>query len=104
MFNLFGQKKSLDEFKFKENEKTACFVCEHVLNKTRPILFVSHDLEDSSWQFLCGKDDHSEQSAKIISLKEATELDPSINELYEMPIGVGVERKDIKSKWIPFRL
>jgi hypothetical protein len=107
MFNLFGQKKSdtnKTEYKFKEAENTACFVCDHVLSKHRPILYVAHDKEDGSWQFLCGQDDHTEANAKIISLKQATEIDTTINDLYEMPLGVGAERKSRKDKWVPFRL
>lgn len=107
MFNLFGQKKNetnKTEYKFKEAENTACFVCDHVLSKQRPILYVAHDKEDSSSQFLCGQDDHTEANAKIISLKQVTEIDPTINDLYEMPLGIGAERKNIKNKWIPFRL
>ncbi len=52
MFNLFGQKKSntnKTEYKFKEAENTACFVCDHVLSKQRPILYATHDKEDGSW-------------------------------------------------------
>ncbi len=106
MFNLFGQKKSdtnKSEYKFKEAENTACFVCDHVLSKQRPILYVAHDKEDGSWQFLCGQDDHTEASAKIIFLKNATVIDTTINDLDEMPLGVGAERKSTKDKWVPFR-
>jgi hypothetical protein len=37
--------------------------------------------------------------AKLISLKQATELDSTINELFEMPLGFGAERNSIKDKW-----
>lgn len=107
MGNVFGQQKSdtnKTEYKFREAENTACIVCDHVLSKQRPILFVSHDREDGSWQFLCGQDDHTEANAKIISLKGATEIDSTINDLYEMPLGVGAERKSIQDPWIPFKL
>lgn len=107
MFNLFGQKKSdtnKTDYKFKEAENTACFVCDHVLSKQRPILYAAHDKEDSSWQFLCGQNDHTEANAKIISLKQATEIDSTINDLFEMPLGVGAERKTTKDKWVTFRL
>ena len=106
MFNLFGQNKNEPKttlYKFKEPENTACIVCNHVLSKERTILYVSHDI-DGDWQFLCGQDDHTEENAKIVSLKQLTELDQSINDLYEMPVNVGAERKNIKDKWIPFRL
>ena len=106
MFNLFGQKKNDSNkslYKFKDPESTACFVCDHVLSKERPILYASHDGE-ADWQFLCGQADHTEDNAKIISLKQVTELDQSVNDLYEMPIKVGAERKTVKDKWQPFNL
>ena len=105
MFNLFGQKKNdsdRTQFKFKEDESTACFVCDHVLSKKRPILYVSHDSE-GDWQFLCGQS-HTEANAKIISLKQVTLIDPTINDLFEMPLKVGAERKSVKDKWKPFKL
>ncbi|MCS6935644.1 MAG: DUF2185 domain-containing protein [Chitinophagales bacterium] len=107
MFNLFGQKKSdtnNTDYKFKEDENTVCIVCDHVLCKQRPILYAAHDKEDGSWQFLCGQHDHTEANAKIISLKQATEIDSTINDLFEMPLGVGAERKTTKDKWVLFRL
>ena len=106
MFNLFGQKKPKAPavaYLFKESETTACLVCDHVLSKTRPILYASHDGE-GDWQFLCGQEDHTEENAKIISLEHVTELDPSVNDLYEMPRQVGAERKSAKDKWMPFKL
>jgi hypothetical protein len=106
MFNLFGQSKNNSketEFKFKESKTTACFVCNHVLDKKRPILYVTHDAE-GDWQFLCGEDDHTEDNVKIISLMQAVELDKTTNELYEMPANVGAEREKVTEKWQPFRL
>ena len=106
MFNLFGQGKgnsTKNEFKFKDPENKACFTCDHVLSRERPILYVSHDSE-GDWQFLCGQDDHTDENAKIISLRQATEIDQTINDLYEMPVGVGADRKTVKDKWNPFRL
>jgi len=98
---LFGNKP---EYKFKEPKNTACFVCDHVLNKERDIHFVTHDKDDSSWQFLCGVDDHSDDNIRIISIEQAIKLDNSINDLYEMPEGVGAEREKIGAKWNPFRI
>ncbi len=72
---IFGNKP---EYKFKEPRNTACITCDHVLIDKKPILYVSHDKDDSMWQFLCGENDHKEENAKLIGLKEATEIDNSI--------------------------
>ena len=91
------------DYKFADPEITACFVCDHVLSRQRPILHVTHD-NDGYWQFLCGQIDHDMATAKIISLKQATEIDNTINNLYEMPMGVGANRKSIHYNWEPFKL
>ncbi len=103
MFNFF-KKNDQREFKFQESENTACITCDHVVNRQRPILYASHESEDGMWQFLCGQEGHTEANAKVISLKQATIIDPTINDLYEMPFGVGAERRTKESKWVPFKL
>jgi hypothetical protein len=94
------------DYKFNEPETSACFVCDHVINRTRPILLVTHDEDDEYeyWQFLCGESDHDESNIKIISIKQATEIDSSINDLHEMPLGVSADRKSINDKWHPFTI
>ncbi|TVZ08642.1 hypothetical protein JM80_1141 [Cellulophaga sp. RHA_52] len=106
IFNVFGQgknDKNKTEFKFSDPENKAVFTCNHVTDEKSPILYATHD-SDGDWQFLCGQNDHAEENAKIISLKNAVELDNTLNELFEMPIGVGAERNGIGEKWNPFRL
>lgn len=103
MFSFF-KKNNQPIFKFKEPENTACFTCDHVLKRQRPILFASHDDEDGTWQFMCGQNDHTEENAKVISLKQATNIDPTINDLYEMPLGVAAERETIQAPWKPFKM
>jgi len=97
--NIFNKKPS---FEFRESKKTACIVCSHVLNHA-PILFVSHDKEDSMWQFLCGKEEHDENDAKVISLEEVTVIDNSVNDLYEMPLGFCATRNKATEAWKPFK-
>ncbi len=104
IFNLFGQgDKNKTEFKFSDTENKAVFTCNHVTDKKSPILYVEHDSE-GDWQFLCGKNDHTEKNAKVISLKQVVELDNTLNDLYEMPIGIGAERINIGEKWNPFKI
>ncbi len=90
-------------FRFNEKENVACIVCNHVLNNERDILLVTHDLDDGQWGFLCGQDDHMINNYKIISLKEVLDIDKSINEIYDMPLGYGAERKSKNSSWKPFK-
>jgi len=103
MFGLFKKNKNESSaFQFTDATDTACFSCVHVLQDGEPILSVTHD-HDGSWQFLCGRQ-HSETDAKIISLKQATEIDPSLNGLYAMPAGVGADRASKDADWTPYKL
>jgi hypothetical protein len=60
---------------------------------------VSHEEEDGSWMFMCGKDDHTETNYKIVSLRNIVDLDNSVNALSEMPLGCGAERETVHDKW-----
>ncbi|MCC6373058.1 MAG: DUF2185 domain-containing protein [Bacteroidia bacterium] len=91
-------------YTFSEPQNTACFTCDHVINKKRPILSVTHDAEDGSWQFMCGHDDHDESNAKVVSLKQITEIDNTINALSNMPLGCGADRESGNDEWQGYRL
>jgi len=65
---------------------------------------VTHDEDNGMWQFLCGDNSHSEEDARIISLEEAVSIDPSINELHDMPPGIGAERSSRAAEWQAFKL
>lgn len=93
----------MSTYKFNAPENTACFVCDHVFARKRPILYVTHD-EDGYWQFLCGHTDHTEASIKIISLGQAARIDGSINDLHEMPYSQGAERELPGNEWKRFHL
>jgi len=90
-------------YKFSESTNTACFVCSHVLEENAPILYVTHDEDDGVWQFLCGGENHETQHARIVALGEIAKIDLSINELYDMPLGVGASRESINGQWKPFK-
>ena len=102
MFNFFKSSKKTN-FKFKESEKTLCITCNHVITRERPILYVTHDSEDGTWQFMCGKDDHDITNAQMVSLLNIIEIDNTVNDLYEMPVGYGAEREATTDKWKPFK-
>ena len=102
VFDKLFKRKSI--YRFSDSRDTACLVCGHVLQENAPVLYVTHDQEDGLWQFLCGAEDHGSDQARIISLGQAVDLDPSLNELHAMPLGFGATRDSRKAKWQPFRL
>lgn len=94
--NNFKKKKI--QFPFADSPNTATFTCCHVLNGERPILYVSHD-EDGYWQFLCGCV-HSEDEARIVSLYDIMEINPSVGDLAQLDYGYCAECADENSDWI----
>lgn len=86
------------DFPFNDAPNTPCFTCCHILDDHKPILYVSHD-EDGSWQFLCGQT-HTEEEARIVSLKEITAIDKTVGNLAILNCGESVEKDSNAGKWI----
>lgn len=86
------------DFPFGDASNTAIFTCCHVIENNEPILYVSHDEDDGTWQFLCGKK-HEENEARIVSLHSIYLKDKSVGTLAEMPCGCCAERKDKNAEW-----
>lgn len=71
------------EFPFDDAPNTATITCCHVINKEKPILYVSHDEDDRKWQFLYG----NMHETRIVSLKLIFDMDTSVCALKDMPCG-----------------
>ena len=62
------------EFPFKDAPNTACLVCKHVLNKEKPILYVSHDAEDG----MCDDDGYT-RAELLTHLEDVKLIDKVMN-------------------------
>ena len=71
---------------FEDAPNTASLTTVHVLDRRRPILLVTHDADDGGWQFLCGTTNDS-SDARVVGLNTVLELDPSLAELADLPLG-----------------
>ena len=78
--------------------KLAVIVCSHVFKREREILFVSH--EGSDWQFMCGQMDHGPRDGYVVGVGHLIALDPSLNELADLPVDGEADRATLKSAWI----
>lgn len=85
-------------YPFYDAPDTAVITCCHIIEDSEPVLYVSHDSDDGMWQFLCGNS-HNTDDARIISLLEIFNLDNSVGELSELPIGCCAERDTIDLEW-----
>jgi len=69
------------------------------MDGSQPILLVSHDLSDHSWQFLTGEPIRME-NALLVALHEVISKDTSVYELADMPPGWQASRKSVHEPWI----
>ena len=84
------------DFKFYEERNVAIFTTSQVL-EGKPILYVYHN-NDGAWQFHSEKEPDLKDS-KLVSLEKITKIDPSVNELYHLPLGKSARRESINDPW-----
>ena len=65
---------------------TTTITTRQVLEEGHPVLLVTHDADDGCWQVLCGTTDDP-ADGRVVGLDCAYELDPSIGELADLPLG-----------------
>lgn len=87
------------DFPFHDAPNTVTIICCHIIDDSKPILYVSHDEDDGMWQFLCGSA-HVIDEARMVSLKEVFNLDNSVGVLKDMPCGYYAERKTQNDNWL----
>lgn len=92
---------TVSSWPFSDAKNSVAFTTSKVIEDAYPILYASHD-EDGDWQFLCGTTNATED-ARIVCLKNLVELDPSITELADLPIGWSAEREDASNPWRRFK-
>lgn len=83
------------------NQEPNCAVITEraIIENGKPILFVSHDLDDDGWQFLAGGEPTVE-NAKLVSLRSIAERDPSVVQLASMAPGHVAARETANSPWV----
>ena len=100
---MFGWGKSSAQSKkqFADDLSTAVFTTFYVTEEKNDITYVSHDLEDGAWQFFSSDEiANFEKEARLVSLKNIIEIDPSVVEIADMPEGYYAVRKSKKDNWI----
>jgi len=83
---------------FDQPRNCATFTMRQVLDKSEPILLVSHDVDDHGWQFI-GVSNASVPDARIVLLEEIVKLDPSVLEVADLPPGWQAVRSKIGDSW-----
>jgi hypothetical protein len=87
-----------ENWPFDDPENLAVFTLERIVRGWSPILRVTHDEDDGGWQFLDGGDVAIEE-ASLVSLRCITEIDPSVLELADLPLGWVAVRASPGEPW-----
>lgn len=87
------------EYKFRDDKNTIAITTKKIVSGQSDILLVSHDEDDGMWEFLDGED-VCEENALIVSMSEIVQIDESINELYDLPLGWIAYRESKTTEWI----
>ncbi|MBN6076116.1 hypothetical protein HYE59_00810 [Aggregatibacter actinomycetemcomitans] len=89
----------MSEFNVNLNE--VVLTTSYVISNNMPILYVSHENDDSgiAWQFHTDNGDSSEDKLRLVSLRQILEMDPTIQQLVSLPLGYSAIRKSINDKW-----
>ena len=76
------------------------FTSRQVMYERWPILLVSHDASDEAWQFVNGEGDTEEDTEPmLIHPEHVVDLDPSVLELTDLPLGWLAWRADAQDGW-----
>jgi hypothetical protein len=87
-----------DDWVFDEPRNVATITTRQILREGHPILLVSRDANDGSWQFLTGRK-FSMEDAMLVALHEIVKHDSSGCELADLPLGWVAQRKSAHSPW-----
>lgn len=91
----------MSDWLFDDPPNVAVLTTEQIL-KGETILYVSHDEEDGAWQFHTGET-LNESKAKVVSLKRIVELDHSVIQLADLPLGWAATRSKAGVVWKKFK-
>lgn len=88
------------EWPFEEPENVATLTTRQVLEGGEPILHVFHYGDDGMWQF-SSAEAFDDADARIVSLRQVFDLDPSIGDLAGLPPGWEASRRAPGEPWRP---
>jgi hypothetical protein len=88
----------MHEWPFADPENVAVMTARQVTHGGQPILYVSHDEEDGMWQFLTGGPVDM-ADAMVVGLREVYDMDPSVGELADLPLGWIARRAAVGRPW-----
>ncbi len=89
---------NIKKWPFKDKLDVISITTKGIVEEGKTILYVTHDKDDGMWQFHDGTI-LKEEDARIVSLKEVYELDPSIGNISNIPCGWHAWRDSKDGEW-----
>ena len=87
----------MENWPFDDKPNTASITTRQVLEGA-PILLVTHDADDGSWQFLCGTTDDP-ADGRIVGLGQMYKRDATLGEVADLPEGWRASRASAGGPW-----
>ena len=85
---------------FPDSLNTAVFTTKFVVHDRKEITYISHDFEDGAWEFYSDDNfDNYEDIVLILSLDEIIQLDISLLEVADLPLGFVATRRSKADDW-----
>jgi len=85
------------DWRFSDDPHRPVITQRHVAKRGAPILYVSHEADGTGWQFLDGAPDP--QDLAVAHMHHLIELDPSLDELFDLPKGWQAWRASSEAAW-----
>ena len=82
---------------FSDPPNTASLANRCVVDKIHPILGVTHDADDGTWQFLCGESHETEPS--VVGLGTMLRIDETLASVANLPLGWIASRLRVQDAW-----
>lgn len=87
-----------NEWPFDQPRNCATLTMRQVLDRSEPILGVTHDRNNHGWQFI-GSTDANVPDGRVVSLGEIVRLDPTVLEVADLPVGWRAVRNRVGDAW-----
>lgn len=88
-----------DAWAFEDAPNVACFTVRSIMSGAAPILQVFHDEDDGAWQMLPGSGADASE-AMIVGLGQLVQVDQTLVELANLPLGWVARRERKNSPWL----
>lgn len=90
--------KTMSHWPFDDSGNTVVFASRQVLEENALILRMSHDADDGYRQFH-PTEARALEDARILALQEVVEIDPSVGEHGDLPVGWIAIRSGVEDPW-----